>query len=97
MKYIYKNKPIFQLLNGDGSKYQRFKRRFEEGYPIEQALEFAKEKRKSGQKTKLFYENKPLTEIAKQYKLSYIHIRNMYLEGRLEECIARAKEKPWNK
>lgn len=84
MKYIYNNKPVFQILNGEWSRYLRFKRHLQKGANIEEAIKLCEDKQKIGTKTKFFYKNKPLTYWAKMNNIRYRTLLQAYHRGELE-------------
>lgn len=85
--YIYDGKTVASILGGNRALYQRFLRNVERGLSIEESIKLADTKRKTGYKAKLIYKNKPLTQIAKEYKLKYARVRIAFMEGRLDKLI----------
>lgn len=87
MKYIYNNKPVIQIFNGDMPRFLRFKRHLAKGYTIKEAIDLSEKPLTRGVKSKYFIQNKPLTQLAKENNVLYATMVKAFHEGRAEELI----------
>lgn len=87
MRYIYNNKPVLQILNGDMPRFLRFKRHLAKGRSIKEAIDLSEKPLTRGVKTKYFYQNKPLTQLAKENNVRYETLLMAFHRGEADKFI----------